>query len=178
MNWRNTNDSFGLIAKSLHWGLAVVIIGLIAFGMYLANARISVSQLHLYGWHKALGLLAFTFIILRVIWRILSPKPIPIDPENWQAKLANNIHWILYLLMVLMPLSGWIASSAAGFPMSFFGLFPLPAIAPTSERLEGFFFAVHGIAGKLLILSLLLHLAGALQRQFVKHDGTMGRMWF
>jgi len=178
MNWRNTNDSYGLIAKLFHWALAVLIIGLIAFGMYLGNAKISVSQLYLYGWHKALGLLAFTFISLRVLWRIRSHKPAPLDPGNWQAKLAHSIHRILYFLMVLMPLSGWIASSASGFPMSFFGLFPLPAIAPTSEPLEEFFFAVHGIAGKLLVLSLLLHLGGALQRHFVKRDGTMRRMWF
>ncbi len=178
MKWRNTDVSYGLTSKLFHWVLALLIIGLIAFGLYLDNAKIGIAELYLYGWHKALGLLAFSLIIPRVIWHFRTINPAPLGPDNWQAKLATQAHRILYFLMVLMPLSGWIASSASGFPMDFFGLFPIPAIAPVSERIEDLFFSIHGIAGTFLAVVVLLHIGGALQRHLIKRDGTLRRMWF
>jgi len=178
MKWRNTEDQFGLTSKLFHWLLAGLILALLAFGLYLDNAKIGISELYLYGWHKALGLLTFSLIVLRLVWTIRSPKPKPLGPENWQSKFADQTHRFLYAMMLVMPLSGWIASSASGFPMSFFGLFPVPAIAPASEQIEDIFFSIHGVAGKALIIALLLHLGGALQRHFVKRDDTLRRMWF
>ncbi len=178
MIWKNTNTGYSLIGKMLHWGLAALIIAQIGFGLYLENAKISIANLYLYGWHKAFGILALGLIILRVIWRLGSTTPQPLGPQNAQAKIAISLHRLLYGLMLVIPLSGWIASSASGFPMSFFSWFPLPAIAPVSEPIEDVFFAIHDIAGKLLILALLLHIAGALQRHFIKGDATLRRMWF
>lgn len=178
MNWRNTDNNFGLTSKLFHWLLAGLIFGLLVFGMYLDNTKIGIADLYLYGWHKALGLLAFSLIILRVLWAQLSIKPAVLGPGNWQSKTAVLIHKSLYAMMLVMPLSGWIASSASGFPMSFFGLFPLPAIAPESERIEYIFFLVHGIAAKAMIVALILHISGAFQRHFIKRDNTLRRMWF
>jgi len=178
VRWRNTKTGFGLLGKLLHWGLALLIFEQIALGLYLANTKIGLSGLYLYGWHKALGMLALAFIILRVFWRLSSFMPEPHGPDNWQVQMAKALHRLLYLLMLLIPLSGWIASSASGFPMRFFGLFPLPVIVPVNETVEEISFAIHGYAGKLLIAVLLLHIAGALQRQFIKGDGTLRRMWF
>lgn len=178
MAWKNSETAYGFPARILHWLLALLIIGLLAFGIYLAEARIAIADLYLYGWHKALGILALALIALRLVIRFTNAAPSPPGPDNRQAIIARSVHRLLYLLMVLMPLSGWIASSASAFPMSFFGLFPIPAIAPQSELVEDLFFAIHGISGKLLIVALILHVLGALHRQFIKRDGTLRRMWF
>ena len=178
MRWRNTDTAFGLPSKLLHWALAVLIIGLIGFGMYIEDLKVSLDNLHLFNWHKALGILAFSLILLRLLWRFLSPPPPVLGPSGWQATAAHWVHRLFYILMVAMPLCGWIASSATGFEISFFGLFPIPLITPENEPVEMVFFAQHGIIGKLLIFLILLHVAGAMQRQFVKRDGTLRRMWF
>lgn len=178
MFWKNTETGYSLIGKLLHWFLAVLIFSQIAFGLFLENAKIGVADLYLYGWHKAFGILALALIILRIFWRHSSPPLKPLGPENAQAKLAISLHRFLYFLMLAIPVSGWIASSASGFPMSFFSWFPLPAIAPVSEPIEDIFFTIHGISGKLLIPTLVLHIIGALQRHFIKGDATLRRMWF
>ncbi|MCP5086850.1 MAG: cytochrome b [Rhodobacteraceae bacterium] len=176
--WRNSPDSFGLTSKLLHWVTAALVFGLIGLGLYLANTKVRLDQLHLYGWHKATGLLAFSLILLRVAWRIISPPPEVIGTAGWQSVVAHWVHRLLFVCTIAMPITGWVASSATGFEMSFFGLFSIPLITPVSERLEDVFFALHGIIGRLLILLIILHVAGALQRQFVKRDGTLKRMWF
>ena len=178
MLWKNTESGYSLVGKLLHWVLAIFIISQIGLGLYLENAKIGVADLYLYGWHKALGMLAFSLIFVRIFWRLSTTAPQPLGVQNFQAKLAKSLHRLLYVLMVVIPLSGWIASSASGFPMSFFNLFPLPAIAPVSEPIETAFFAIHDVAGKLLIVALALHMAGALQRHFIKRDATLHRMWF
>ncbi len=178
MLWRNSDTAYGLPSKLLHWLIAALIFGLIGLGLYLENTKIGLDQLYLYGWHKATGVLAFSLILLRLIWRAASPPPPVLGNPGWQTTAAHWVHRLFYVGMVAMPISGWIASSATGFDMSFFGLFPIPFIAPTSELLEEVFFTLHGIIGKLLILLIVLHVAGAVQRQFVKQDGTLHRMWF
>ena len=178
MVWRNSDTGYGLTAKLFHWSIALLILVLLGFGTYLAEVKISIAQLYLYGWHKSLGLLTFTLILLRIFWRFRSPTPPPLGEKNWQYSLAHYLHRFMYVLMVLMPLSGWIASSASGFPISFFGLFPLPLIAPESEQIETVGFEIHGLIGNLLLISIVLHLGGALQRHFVKKDATLKRMWF
>ena len=176
--WKNTPGRFGLFTKSLHWVMAVLIIGLLALGLYLANVKIPIAQLYLYGWHKAAGTAALTLAILRILWVLYSRPPKPLGETGWHRIAAKAAHGMLYLLMLVVPLSGWIASSATGFEMSFFGLFPIPFIAPVSENIEDTFFAIHHFATRGLIALLLLHMAAALHRQFVKKDGTLRRMWF
>ena len=178
MSLKNTENSFGQVSKLLHWSIAICIFLLIGLGLYLENAKITLDQLYLFGWHKAFGMFTFVLILIRLSWTGLSPPPKPLGDDGWQMRIAHFVHRMFYLLMIAMPLTGWIASSASGFPMNFFGLFPIPAIAPESEWLENLMFAVHGIAGKLLIVLILLHIAGGIQRQLVKKDGTLRRMWF
>lgn len=177
MGWKNSDTGFGLFSKLIHWFSAVLILGLIGLGLYLTNVKIHYTQLYLFGWHKAAGMLALTLLILRYVWHLRSCPPHPIG-AGWQTTLARWVHGSLYLLLLIVPLSGWIASSASGFEMSFFGLFPIPFITSVSETVEHRFFWVHWAATRLLIVLLIAHIGGALHRHWVKKDNTLRRMGF
>ncbi len=177
---RNSFEKYGLVAKIFHWVLALYLVGMFIFGKYLASMTIGFSNLHLFNWHKAFGLIALTLISLRLAWRFISPPPPTLTEGSraWELKLAHFTHVALYGLMLGLPLTGWIASSAAGIDISLFGFFNVPLIAPPSERTEELFFDFHRLLGVLLALFVALHVAGALKRHFVLRDMTLRRMWF
>ncbi|MFC3180721.1 cytochrome b [Cypionkella sinensis] len=174
--WRNTPTRFGLTTRLLHWLMAALILTLLVLGTVLVRIQPDLSTLWLYGLHKTLGLCALTLALIRLIWHRISPTPAPIGPPNqWANRAARAVHVALYLLMLAIPLSGWIASSATGLDVVIFGQITLPAITHTSESLENAGFAIHGILTKLLMALLLAHIAGASLRG-LKHDGTLRRI--
>ncbi len=174
--WRNSATSFGLASRLLHWTMAALILALLILGTVLVRIQPNLSTLWLYGLHKTLGLIALTLALIRLIWHRVTPPPPPLGPGTaWKNRAARATHRALYLLMLAIPLSGWIASSASGLDVVIFGQITLPAIAPTSETLENAGFAVHGILTKLLMALLLAHIAGAALRG-LKHDGTLRRI--
>ncbi len=177
---RNTQEAYGLIAKLFHWVLALYLAGLFGFGKYIASMKVGIENLQYFNLHKVFGLVALTLIVLRLAWRLYSPPPPTLTEgaKHWELQLAHVTHAMLYVLMLAMPLAGWIASSATGIRISFFGLFFLPMIAPPSEWIEDLFFDIHRLLGYLLALFVTLHVAGALKRHFVLRDMTLRRMWF
>lgn len=177
---RNGTNRFGLISKLLHWGMAVFLIAMLIFGTVLADMKPSLANLYLFGLHKSLGITVLALVMLRIGWTLFSRPPPPLGAEQskTQARLARATHLGLYAVMIAMPLTGWIASSAAIFEIRFFDLFAIPSIAPTDAELEKRIFALHGILGTFFVALIGLHVAGALVRQFVKKDRTLARMWF
>lgn len=180
MVWLNTRSRYGLVAKILHWGLAILLIGMLGFGTYLADLKVTFSNFHLFGLHKSLGLLALSLIVLRLFWRALSPAPKLISDNTSPAQIwmAKATHMGLLTVMLLMPSTGWIASSAAEFDIRFFDLFALPKIVATNPQTEAFFFKTHAVLGKIFVALIVLHIIGALLRHFRKKDDTLKRMWF
>ncbi|GLS88297.1 cytochrome b [Cypionkella aquatica] len=174
--WRNTPTAFGLTTRLLHWLMAGLIVALLVLGTVLVRIQPDLSTLWLYGLHKTLGLCALVLAFARLVWHRISPPPAPTGPPNqWANRAARAAHVALYLLMLAIPLSGWIASSATGLDVVIFGQITLPAIAPTSEALENAGFAAHSVLTKLLMALLLTHIAGATLRG-LKHDGTLRRI--
>lgn len=174
--WRNTPTRFGLTTRLLHWLMAALILVLLILGTVLVRMQPDLSTLWFYGLHKTLGLCTLTLAIVRLIWHRISPPPTPIGPPNqWANRAARAAHIALYLLMLAIPLSGWIASSATGLDVVIFGQITLPAITTTSETIENAGFSIHGILTKLLMALLLAHIAGATLRG-LKHDGTLRRI--
>jgi cytochrome b561 len=176
MTLRNTPDSFGLVSRILHWTMALMILILLPLGLRLAGMQPSLSTLWLYGLHKTLGLTALALVLVRIIWHRISPPPAPIGPPRaWETRAAKAGHVALYVLMLAMPLSGWIASSATGIDVMFAERWVVPPIAPVSETIDQVGFAIHGILGKLLLALVVLHMAAAVKRE-MEGDGTLRRM--
>lgn len=176
MALRNTSDSFGLVSRLIHWTMAALILTLLPLGLTLARMQPGLANLWLYGLHKTLGLSALALVILRILWHRLSPPPPPIGPPAaWETRAAKAGHLALYALMLAMPLTGWIASSATGIDVMFADRWVVPPIAPVSETIDQTGFAIHGILGKLMIVLVLVHMAAAVKRGF-EGDGTLRRM--
>lgn len=176
MALRNTPDSFGLITRIIHWTMALLIIGMLALGLRISGMEPGLANLWLYGLHKSIGLIILSLVVIRIGWHAISPPPAPTGPPSaWSQRLARFSHLAIYALLIVIPLSGWAASSASGLDVMLFDRWVIPPIAPVSEAWENAGWAVHGIATKLLIGLLLLHVAGALKRE-MEGDGTLTRM--
>jgi cytochrome b561 len=176
MALRNTPDSFGLVSRVIHWTMALLIIGMLALGLRIEGMEPGLANLWLYGLHKSIGLILLALVLLRIVWHRVSPPPAPRGaPDGWTQRAARATHLAIYALLLAIPLSGWLASSASGLDVMLFDRWTIPAIAPVSEAWENAGWAVHGIATKLLMGLLLLHVAGALKRE-MDGDGTLTRM--
>ena len=176
MALRNTADSFGLVSRLIHWVMAALILTLLPLGLSLASMQPGLANLWLYGLHKTLGLTALALVLLRLLWHRISPPPPPLGPPAaWETRAAKAGHAALYVLMLAMPLTGWIASSATGIDVMFAERWVVPPIAPVSETIDQVGFAIHGILGKLLLALVVLHMAAAVKRE-MEGDGTLRRM--
>ena len=173
---RNRADGFGLVSRTLHWLMAAGLLAMLVLGSVLVRMQPGLANLWLYGLHKTIGLTLLALVVTRLVWHRLSPPPEPIGGvPDWQMRVARWAHRGLYALMIAIPLSGWVASSATGIDVMIFDRWTLPPLAPVSETWESAAFTLHAIATRALIGLLALHVAGALWRAWVG-DGTLRRM--
>ncbi|MFD2112696.1 cytochrome b [Thiorhodococcus fuscus] len=167
---------------ALHWIVAIMMIGLLATGLYMAQT----STFGLYPWHKSFGVLIALFVVLRVAWRIRNGWPKPVgDYTSVEKLLAKLVHWLLIIGTVLMPVSGFMMSAMSGHGVPFFGfeLFahnpdptnPQEVVALNATLAEAGH-VLHRWGGYLLIGAVVLHVVGALKHHFVDRDGTLRRM--
>ena len=175
MPLKNTDDRYGWIAISLHWIVAVVIIGLLCLGLYMTGLPVGIEKLKLYGWHKEFGLLVLLLVCFRLYWRFINRTPRLSIP--WYEKLAARlVHWAFYGFMLAMPLTGWLMSSAAGVPVSFFGLFIFPTLIAPNPDLLDVFRTIHNYLAYVLIATIVLHTLAALKHHFIDKDDILRRM--
>jgi cytochrome b561 len=165
------------VAKGLHWLMAAMIVGLLALGIYMHELPLSPQKLQLYSWHKWAGVTLFLLVWLRLAWR-LTHRP-PALPEGMSARMrlaAHAGHAALYGLMVVIPLSGWLMSSAKGVQTVWFGVLPIPDLLGRDKALGDWLQEVHEALNLLLMLTLAGHVAAALWHHFVLKDDTLRRM--
>ena len=169
-------QSYNSISKVLHWGVAFLILGLLFVGFYM-KGLVPPFKFEVYGVHKALGMVVLATAVLRIIWKHASKSPKALDTHaKWEKFLSKTIHIVLYILMVAMPLSGWMMSSAGGYPVSFFGLFEFPAIVGENKQIGGIAHQAHTVIAYALIICVGLHIVGALKHHVIDKDLTMTRM--
>lgn len=167
-------EKYSLAMRIIHWLMAATIIGLLAVGLYMEGlADDAPNKFLIYGLHKSFGVIALVLIVARSLVRVTSK--VPALPEALSPLERRAAHWghkVLYLLMVLVPLSGFVMSSAhpKRFGVSFFGL-KLPDLPP-SEYWAGLGHELHGIAAWALIAVVALHILGALKHRFFDNAGS------
>lgn len=168
---------YPLVSRIFHWVMAAAILFMVAAGLYMTRQEYSPFVISLYGWHKSVGFLILVAVALRLSWRLAFVRLPEAPGPKWQQRFARYTHYALYLLMFMIPLSGWAMSSAKGFPVSVFGWFVLPDIAPVDKSIGHFFYEVHEYTAYTLIALSSLHILAALYHQFKLKDGLMRRMW-
>jgi cytochrome b561 len=177
MQLKNTEHRYGLVTRANHWLNAVIMISVIALGIYMVDLPREPATFELYGLHKSLGVLLLALIIWRLIWLKRSPNPPLLPSKPWEHTLAHSVRGLLYLAMIIAPLSGWLMSNSAGHGVDFFGLFNLPTLVAENESLNAIVKPIHVITGKIVLpILILLHIGGALKHHFVYKDATLKRM--
>lgn len=187
----NTSSSYGSVTKTFHWLTALLLISAFILGLFASDLAHEIQSASfdgapetisravlLFSLHKTIGLASFFTALGRILWAISQPKPGLLHPENKpEALAAEVVHWVLYGAMVAVPLTGWIHHAAStGFAPIWwpFGQ-NLPFVAK-SEAVAGLFGTLHWIAGKALMITFFLHVAGALKHVVIDRDATLRRM--
>lgn len=164
-------------AMVLHWLMALLIIGLFGLGIYMADLPLSPQKLKLYSYHKWAGITVLALAVLRVLWRLRhAPPPLPASQPKWQQQAAHAGHALLYLLIAVTPLSGWLMSSAHGFTTVWFGVLPLPDLVEKNKELADVLKLVHRYLNYAFIAVVVGHIAAALKHQWIDRDHTLNRM--
>ena len=174
---KNTTDSWGAIAKSFHWVIALLILGQLALGTIAEGYRLSPLKLDLFVWHKSIGVTVLLLVILRALWRLNNPPPrSPDGIPAWETTAARIGHALLYLLMFAVPLTGWWVSDATRIPFKAFWLVPMPDLIAANRDMSDLAADVHGALTKLLLLVVVIHIAAALRHHFFLHNRILSRM--
>ena len=175
MPMQNSETHYGVIAIILHWVMAILLIALLVFGLYMVGLPISLEKLKLYGWHKEYGIFALILVMIRIVWRLTNITP-RLSLPLLEKLAARTVHWAFYVFMFAMPITGWLITSAAGLPVSFFGLFVLPNLVDPNDDLMKLFQEIHKWLGYGLIATIILHASAALKHHFINKDDILRRM--
>ena len=171
------NARYTKTAKSLHWLMAVLFFGMLGLGFYMQGLPLSPDKLKLYSWHKWVGVTVFLLALFRIAWRVThQPPPLPGSMPRLIQIAAHAGHHMLYMLMFLIPLSGWLMSSAKGFQTVWFGILPIPDLIEKNKLLGDLLQTVHVSLNYLFIAVLVGHIGAALKHHFIDKDDILTRM--
>ena len=171
------NAAYTRTAKALHWLMAALIFGLLALGFYMHELPLSPEKLQLYSWHKWAGVTAFLLLLLRFGWRLgHRPPALPASMPRTMQLAAHAGHHLLYVLMLAVPLSGWLMSSAKGFQTVWFGVLPIPDLIGKDKELGELLALVHKSLNLLFVAVLAGHIGAALKHHFIDKDDILTRM--
>jgi len=177
MKLQDNPQRYGLVSIANHWLTAALMIGMVILGLYMADLPKGPAKGDLVNIHKSFGILVLMLGILRMVWRSANPLPRAVGVEPpWQRKTARLLHFVLMALILLLPLSGWLMSSAAARPVTFFGQFTLPALLSENKNLADSLRDVHEFLAWTLLALLSVHVGAALKHHFLGHDNTLRRM--
>jgi cytochrome b561 len=177
MQWRNTSSTYGAVAKFLHWSIVILIISQYVIIEAAEEMADGPGKLETIGLHKSFGMLVLGLALARIAWKFLNgrnPPPVPMPRAQRIAAAAG--HGLLYVLILLQPLTGWLMSSTGGHPTSFFGWFEFPMLAAENHDVHEFYEEVHEAVFAVLATVAALHALAALYHHFWRKDDTLRRM--
>lgn len=173
-----TSDSkrYGLVAKALHWSVALLVAAQFAVGFIMPEIHRDVEVEYWIGLHLSLGVLVLLAATIRIVWRVLHPVMPLAGLPKWQQQASHATHGMLYLLLLVAPLLGWANASSRGWDVGLFGLFQLPRLTAEDSALGGAAGDVH-VAVVFAMLALIgLHVLAALYHHFVQRDQVLREM--
>ncbi|MBW8309632.1 MAG: cytochrome b [Candidatus Paracaedibacteraceae bacterium] len=169
---KNDINSWGIVARLFHWISAFLLIGLLYVGLIMVDMVNSPEKFDLYRYHKSLGILVLGLIIMRLMWRWINITP-TLPTPGLASRLSAPV---LYMLMLIMPVSGMIMSQAGGHPISFFGWFNVPILLEKNPSIGKLAWQIHGYTGKILIGVIALHFMAAFYHQWILKNNLLRRM--
>jgi cytochrome b561 len=169
---------YSSIAIALHWLIALLIVATFTLGLVMTDIPgLTPTKLRYFSWHKWAGVTVLALAALRLLWRLRrTPPAYPDAMAPWQRRAAHLLHGLLYVMMFAVPLSGYFYSLAAGVPVVYFGLFPLPVLIDADPGLKPVLKALHYWLAMGLAALVALHVLAAFKHLLVDRDGIMGRM--
>ncbi|HEU4814404.1 MAG TPA: cytochrome b [Xanthomonadaceae bacterium] len=171
-------DRWGPVSQALHWTIALLVVVMAIIGLSLDALPRSPKWFWVYDLHKSIGLLVLALVVVRLAWRAYAGAPPPVaGVPRVQRIAAGATHWLLYALVLAMPLSGWLYDSASGLrPLEWFGQFTVPKLVGPDEALAGDLHDLHETLFTLLVVVVLAHVAAALWHHLFRGDATLARM--
>lgn len=176
MNQLARTEHYNSVSKALHWLIALLAFSQLAMGKFFeVEADESAS---LFGWHTSLGLLVLALMVVRLGWRLTHAVPaLPRNTPGWQEFAAKATHFAFYALLIALPLSGWLLTSAEGDAVSFLGWFSVPPLpVPGGEASEDFIEETHEVLGNVLLVLAGIHVLAGLKHHYLDRDDVLVRM--
>jgi cytochrome b561 len=174
----NKQWHYDWLTRALHWSIALLLIGLIGLGFYMVLIEGKADSRWYFNLHKSLGIIAGMLIFFRLFWRFTYiPAPLPLSIPRWQARTSRLIHVLLYVCMLLMPISGFMGASLGKYGIVFFGV-QLPIWFNQRHDLSELFFEVHEWVAWIFVGLIVLHVFAAMKHLLVNKDRVFQRMWF
>jgi cytochrome b561 len=163
-------------AVALHWLIAGLILAAVFMGWTMTEMAVSPARLKTYNYHKWVGVTILALAVVRLVWRV-APRAPPMEKmPRWQQLAAHAGHGLLYLLMLVVPVSGWIYSNATGYRVVYLGKLPLPNLVARDKALADAWHEVHEVLATVLVVLVAFHVLAALQHHFLHKDNTLRRM--
>lgn len=178
MRIKDSKNNFGITTIFIHWFMAIIVIGLFVLGTYMMSLDYY-DPFYYTGpwWHKSFGLLAAFLLISRIVWRVINPKINPIaSKKNYEIKLALNMQYALYILMIVCCISGYMISTAEDAGVGFFDMFEVPALISLGKPQADLAGQVHEYSTLALIILVSFHMLAALKHHFIDKDKTLIRI--
>jgi cytochrome b561 len=178
MTLRSTSAEWGSVTRTLHWLIALLIVGMATVGWYMKGLPNTPYKATVYALHKSTGLTVLALVLVRIAWR-LSERMRPAEPAGmpaWQVQAADVTHALLYVAMIAMPLSGWLFNSASNFPLRWFGLFSVPALTGPDPVLKSMAGYAHWFLFWCLAALFTAHAGAALDHHYRIRDNVLSRM--
>ncbi len=178
MQIRNSNVRFGFLTKLLHWSIAISIIGLIWLGWYMVDLTYYDKWYNSsLSWHKSLGMIALVLAMLKIGWQFYSPIPDTTkDLKAWERMSAHAMHKLLLVMMILIPLTGYLISTSAGKGVMIFNWFEIPSLISENKSIRDLAIELHFYLAYATGLFAIGHACAAIKHQFIDKDSILTKM--
>lgn len=174
---RNTDTRWGSVAQVFHWLIAALIVVQGAIGLTMVELGMTPTKVKVFALHKSIGLTVLALVLLRLAWRLTQRAPREVPMPRWQLAAARLSHFLLYVLILALPFSGWLFNSAANFPLEWFGAFHVPSLTRGLDPvLKAFALRTHVVLFWVLVGVVAIHVGAALWHHFRQRDDVLLRM--